>query len=257
LAPTPSGYLHLGNLVNFVLTWSQVRREKGILWLRIDDSDAARMRPEYLEAIFRDLEWLGLDWDKGPVSPDDFTKNYSQLLRVDEYFNYAMQLKNTFACECSRKDIGGNLYPGTCSGLNLTLQKDQTALRIHASPIEIGDFIVWKKDGLPAYQLTSVVDDYRMGTNLFIRGEDLKSSSEAQRFLASQLGFENITSARYTHHSLLLDETGKKLSKSEGALSLKAMREAGATPRDCLQRVAKSIGLSKQVNSLSDFLLID
>ena len=79
LAPTPSGYLHLGNAVNFVLTWLLTRQAGGVLHLRIDDLDRARLRPAYLENIFRVIDWLGLDYDHGPTGPDDFLRHHSQL----------------------------------------------------------------------------------------------------------------------------------------------------------------------------------
>ena len=85
LAPTPSGYLHLGNAVNFVLTWLLTRRASGVLHLRIDDLDRARLRPAYLDNIFRVIDWLGLDYDHGPHGPDDFLRHHSQLLHLPEY----------------------------------------------------------------------------------------------------------------------------------------------------------------------------
>ncbi|WP_460503336.1 glutamate--tRNA ligase family protein, partial [Hymenobacter agri] len=85
LAPTPSGFLHLGNAVNFVLTWLLTRRAGGTLHLRIDDLDRARLRPAYLDNIFRVIDWLGIDYDHGPTGPDDFLRHHSQLLHLPEY----------------------------------------------------------------------------------------------------------------------------------------------------------------------------
>src|SRR5580704_15637290 len=85
IAPTPSGYLHIGNALNFVMTWLWVRKEGGQLRLRIDDSDTTRSKPEFIEDIFRTLDWLGMDWDEGPQTPDEQQRIYSQALRAERY----------------------------------------------------------------------------------------------------------------------------------------------------------------------------
>jgi glutamyl/glutaminyl-tRNA synthetase len=121
LAPTPSGFLHLGNGASFVATWALARAYEGHILLRIDDLDAERMRTEYLNDVFQTLDWLGLDWDEGPFSTDDFTKNWSQHLRLDAYEKALQDLQKTgdlYVCNCSRKDIRerstNGLYPNTC-----------------------------------------------------------------------------------------------------------------------------------------------
>jgi len=122
LAPTPSGYLHLGNACNFLLTWLWIRHLGGELWLRIDDLDQARVRPEYIEDIFQQLDWLGLDTDQGPRSVGELQKTWTQQLRTERYLSALTTLKNTgalYRCICSRRQWQALVgeeghYPGTC-----------------------------------------------------------------------------------------------------------------------------------------------
>ena len=228
LAPTPSGHLHWGNLYNFVLTWGEVRRAGGRLALRIDDLDATRARPEYVEDIFRTLEWLGFDWDEGPSGPDDFFKYHSQLSRIAEYRSWLSKWPG-YACACSRQEIKLRTqlhYDGFCRQRRLPHVKDQTAWRS-----ELGDIILWRKDDLPAYHLVSLVEDLRFATNLLVRGKDLQDATAQQQQLALALGAsgESFVNARTIHHALLLDEQGNKLSKSAQASSLSEWRKSGKT----------------------------
>lgn len=275
LAPTPSGYLHLGNGVNFIQTWLLVRKAGGVLKLRIDDLDSERCRPEYIEDIFRQLDWLGLDWDEGPGTPDDFTRRHSQRLRLDRYREVLAGLRECaplFACTCSRKEIlqrsPSGLYPGTCRQLSHT-QTAAHALRIMVDPgtkvligaeavhldRELGDFVVWRRDDRPAYQLASLVDDHDDLVNLIVRGEDLLVSSGAQLYLAAQLGWEEFARTRFIHHPLLPGPDGRKLSKSDDALSLAALRTRGETPLLAYRAVARQLGINPaELTSLADLL---
>lgn len=286
LAPTPSGYLHLGNAVNFILTWLLVRHGCGRLKLRIDDADAARSRPEYIADIFFQLEWLGLDWDLGPGGPDDFTARHSQLQRLERYREVLERLAKQgllFFCTCTRRQIkqadGGRLYPGTCHHRRHTPAAAHTIrirvadhwtyqpelprpeLPSHIFPpvglaAEMGDFILWRRDDLPAYQLASLVDDLDDRSNLIVRGLDLLPSTAAQYFLAQQLGREgeSFLQASFFHHPLLTNAQGGKLAKSDQALSLAAMRQNGTTAGDIYRRTAGFLGLSNadDINSLAD-----
>ena len=237
LAPTPSGYLHLGNILNFYLTWKKVRERQGVLWLRIDDMDADRLRSVYVEDIFRTLEWLGIDYDKGPMGPDDFFKNFSQQQKIDHYRSKIKRIKDTFNCVCSRKDRKKQSDP--CRNKNRKFKKDKTVTRIKApGTIPLGDFIIWRKNDLPAWPLTCVVDDYDSGVNLIVRGMDLKETSEAQVFLAEKLGLKQLSQTKYLYHELLLDEYGQKLSKSKDA-SVQSMREKGMSPCKIMEILKK------------------
>lgn len=251
LAPTPSGYLHLGNAFNFVFTWLLMRSQGGRLRLRIDDLDRARTREAYLTDIFRSLDWLGLDWDEGPSSPEDHRRSHSQQLRLDRYQAALDQLaeqKTIFACRCSRREVQARSqdgqYPGTCRELNLPLDAPQHAWRLRTpqpcpviwhdgwlGPQELDlsqamrDPVLRKKDGLAAYQLASVIDDLDHGVSHVVRGADLLPSSAAQRYLAAQGGRDDFLSIHLLHHPLLMDSQGQKLSKSAGARSLMHLRE--------------------------------
>ena len=197
LAPTPSGYLHLGNAVNFLITWLMVRQAGGTLKLRIDDADADRTQPGYIEDIFRQLDWLGITWDEGPAGPDDFHRHHSQLQRIGRYWAVLGQLAATaslFPCTCSRKAIRehstSGLYPGTCRGRREP-PAGEHAIRI-AVPAEtmvlvgedavalgalMGDFVLWRRDNQPAYQLASLVDDLDDRITCIVRGMDLLPAS--------------------------------------------------------------------------------
>lgn len=262
LAPTPSGYLHLGNALNFLLTWLLTRRAGGTLTLRIDDADRGRCRPEFIADIFHQLEWLGLEWEEGPTGPDDFTAHHSQLKRLERYRHFLELLRAKellFACTCSRQDIRAashnGLYPGTCRF------RQQAPAVLHtwriSSSTDMGDFVLWRRDGLPAYQLASLVDDLDHRINLIVRGDDLFSSSAAQLYLAARLGPAGSAFSRVTfhHHPLCLATDGRKLAKSDQALSLAAMRQQGVEPAAIYRRAAAFLGLPQQdIGSLPELL---
>lgn len=241
LAPTPSGYLHLGNAVNFVLTWLLTRQAGGRLHLRIDDLDRTRLRRPYLDNIFRVIDWLGLDYDHGPSGPDDFLRHYSQLLYLPDYNRVLRRLSQqpglVYASQRSRSEADlaatpphflpplGLQMPGAAwrvrvpAGAEISFRdgwQEETAVLLNQA---MPDFIIRKKDGVAAYQLASVVDDLRLGTTLIVRGLDLQASTAAQLWLAAQLSETrpfNAARIQFYHHALLTDAAGRKLSKSHG-----------------------------------------
>jgi len=259
LAPTPSGYLHLGNAVNFVLTWLLVRRAGGTLHLRIDDLDRARLRQPYLENIFRVINWLKIEYDYGPAGPDDFLRHYSQLLHLPSYNQVLRRLAQQpgLLYGSPRSRTGPKAasvplaMPGVAwrawlaAGTTVSLVDGwQGSVQVPLA-MEIPDFIVRKKDGVAAYQLASVVDDLRLGTTLIVRGLDLLPSTAAQLWLASQLPETSRFAAppiQFYHHALLTDAAGQKLSKST-----QASGEAGvlalAGPAVVYATVAQLLGL--------------
>jgi glutamyl-tRNA synthetase len=256
LAPTPSGYLHLGNAVNFVLTWLLVRRAGGTLHLRIDDLDRARLRRPYLENIFRVIDWLGLDYDHGPVGPDDFLRHYSQLLHLPDYNRtlrrlaqqpglvYATQRSRTSAAEAVPlatpgaawrvrvpPDVALAAAPGSAPGLLAAVMPD---------------FVVRKKDGVAAYQVASIVDDLRLGTTLIVRGLDLLPSTTAQLWLAAQLPESRVfgpSRLQFYHHPLLTNPAGHKLSKSTQASGDAGVLALPGGPARVYQAVAQLLQL--------------
>jgi glutamyl/glutaminyl-tRNA synthetase len=248
IAPTPSGVLHVGNAWSFTLTWLAARATGGHVHLRIDDMDAARSRPEHVEDIFAVLEWLGLDWDSGPRDAAEFRASHSQRLRLDRYRAALETLRSrgcVYACTCSRTQVrqagAGNtvVYPGTCRDRGTDAPAGEHALRFRLETEvarvrdpegaafflhperDLGDFILLRKNGDPAYQLTSLVDDEELGINFIVRGLDLMPSTGVQVALAETLGLRTFPQARFWHHSLILDDQGEKLSKSVGSESLR------------------------------------
>ncbi|MEQ8702543.1 MAG: glutamate--tRNA ligase family protein [Phaeodactylibacter sp.] len=276
LAPTPSGLLHPGNGLSFIMTWAIARAKQGQVLLRIDDLDKARTREAYVEDVFRTLDWLGLDYDEGPAGVDDFFANWSQHTRLEQYSAYLQQLmegRHLFACTCSRKQIrdinADGRYPGTCCTRSLAFNAAKTAWRIIAPPKNtivvlnhwrnsqekvalepIDAFVVRQKNGFPAYQLASLVDDLLHGINLIVRGSDLWDSTLSQLYLAQLLEAEPFLNSTFWHHPLLTGNDGEKLSKSKGAGSLKAWREAGKSPTPLFKQAAALLGLEEEAGSL-------
>lgn len=251
IAPTPSGYLHIGNACNFLLTEAIVRSAKGRLRLRIDDLDTPRVRPEYVQDIFESLAWLNIRTDEGPRDAPELTAIFSQRLRIAQYNTLLDQLVAmglVFACNCSRKELQqaseDGQYPGTCIGKQIPLDTPDVSWRIQTSEQAvvrfhdqiIGEqeiklwhvqryFIIRRRDGLPAYHIASLSDDVHDNINTIVRGEDLLSSTAAQLYLAALLELDSFFKTTFYHHPLLKDLSGEKLSKSAGSSSLKAMRE--------------------------------
>ena len=287
IAPTPSGLLHEGNGASFILTYALARAYEGQILLRIDDLDAERMRIEYLDDIFRTLDWLGIEWDEGPTSVSDFQQNWSQHHRLDLYQNALEELKNTegvvYACNCSRKQINAaslnGLYPQTCRFKHLDFEEKETAWRIHVPEstsvsvknvdIEIqnihhssfiihhltGDFVIRQKNGLPAYQVASLVDDGHFGINVIVRGSDLWTSTAAQIFLAEQLGRTTFKETLFLHHVLTTNEKGEKLSKSKGSNALAEWRNARKTPEKLIKQAAQWLNLP-EIGNLNELIAV-
>ena len=266
LAPTPSGFLHLGNAVNFLVTWAIVRSRKGRLHLRIDDMDGIRFRPDVLEDIFTSLDWLGLDWDTGPSGPDDFYQNFS-LQKKKEYYRGRLQAldkmrRKTFVCRCSRASIKkvspNGLYPGTCRNAGLAFESgrhtvrlrvdnDTGGIQVNNQRIDLaevfGDFVLWRKDDQPSYHLASLLEDEDGGINFIVRGRDLLFSTAAQIYLARCFGFSSFPESEFIHHRLVWGSNGEKLSKSRGAYALKDLKQSGGSPANAVKTAARILGL--------------
>lgn len=276
LAPTPSGYLHTGNALSFLLTAELAQRAGGRLRLRIDDLDGARVRPQYLENIFQTLHWLGIDWQDGPRDPTDFQQHFSQHLpaRLARYEALLQALTAVpgavYACTCSRAELAvttpDGRYAGTCRARALPLNTPGAAWRLRV-PVEaqvawsdgrlgpqavavaeaVGDFVVRKKDGLPAYQVASVADDVADGTTLIVRGADLLPSTAAQLWLAQVAGaaYAAFGQTNFLHHPLVLDDTGRKMSKSQQTtLDRGALHDANLNPAALRRQAAKWLSLA-------------
>ena len=269
LAPTPSGYLHLGNAFSFILTWLLVRRLEGKLQLRIDDLDSARLKRDCLEDIFLQLEWLGLEYDSGPQGPEEHLKHYSQTLKIEDYreaLSSLRQLRSLYACQCSRKRYlaisEDGLYPKTCRDKKLDLDQPEITWRFKSesealsdtlffegsseedsSSKPLGDAVLLRRNGIPSYQIASLVDDMKNRSTLIVRGIDLYPSSLFQQTVAEKLGWATFSEICFVHHSLLKDSTGKKYAKSEGAYSLKDLKQENSDPGFVYRGVACWLGL--------------
>lgn len=261
-APSPSGRMHLGNVFSAMLAWLSVRSKKGEMVLRIEDLDPDRCRKEYALQLMEDLKWLGLDWDE---------EQPWQSCRSEAYANAFETLQGkVYPCYCSRTELhaasaphasdGRLLYAGTCRDLTDAERAEKTktpAWRIMVPDRrygvldglqglyeenlarECGDFILRRADGVYAYQLAVVVDDAAGGVTEVVRGSDLLSSTPRQAYLQDLLGYVR---PEYYHVPLLIDKSGRRLSKRDGDLDLGVLREAMA-PEELLGRLAWAAGL--------------
>lgn len=243
IAPTPSGFLHQGNLYNFLLTARIAVEIDAQIALRIDDLDAFRMRDEYVEDVFRCLRWLGIEWTGPPQNMDEYRAIAATPGRIDRYYDRldAMIAAGlpAFVCRCSRRDLSRDATcERGCAGQRLKLVAGKTAVRVRvpdqhdALRSAMGDFIVWRREDLPAYQLQSLIDDVDMGITHIVRGEDLLDSTLAQHYLASFLPGSHFDQIRFFHHGLVMGEHGGKLSKSQGTDRLDLTPDLLADLRD-------------------------
>ncbi|MEC7103159.1 MAG: glutamate--tRNA ligase family protein [Actinomycetota bacterium] len=250
LAPTPSGFVHEGNLVNFLVISHVAQTCDAAVALRLDDIDRPRIRGEYIDDIFRVLTWLEIPWTDGPRSTADMAQ-WTQHQRLDRYQRAREELWMTglaYHCTCSRTQwnaFTGDSCPGECRQGNHAFQVGRTATRLHLDGIP--DPIIWRRDDLPAYHLTSIVDDCDGRIDLVVRGEDLASSTDVQRRISHLLPGNTFHQAHVLHHPLVTSE-GRKLSKSAGAQAspLTLSHELRATVSD----VAATYSASAQADLL-------
>ncbi|MFL6830776.1 MAG: tRNA glutamyl-Q(34) synthetase GluQRS [Sphingomicrobium sp.] len=251
-APSPTGRLHLGHAFSAVLG-RQRAHGSGRFRLRIEDLDQTRSRPEFVDGIFEDLRWLGLDWDEPVLVQSERTNAYAEAL--DELRRRGL----AYACFCTRADIAQSLtaphgdaaisYPGTCRvlpddpgrraatphcwrldsgkalelvGLPAWTEEDGRVYEAAAS--DIGDAILARKDAPASYHLACVIDDCATGVTLVVRGADLRPSTPIQRVLQALLGLPEPT---YLHHPLVTHADGRRLAKRDLAPALAAMRDDG------------------------------
>jgi glutamyl-tRNA synthetase len=263
LAPSPTGLLHLGHARTFWVAQERARANNGTLVLRNEDIDSTRFKLEFVPQMIEDLRWFGFEWQEGPDCGGAFGP-YSQSERRPFYAAALEKLRERcfiYPCTCSRKDIrdatsapnAGDeepIYPGTCRDKNPSTLNSQPSTRFNwrfrvpdgetisftdgncgeqkfVAGKDFGDFVVWRHDDVPAYQLACVVDDAAMGITEVVRGADLLMSTARQILLYRALG---LTPPAFYHCALMLDEKGKRLAKRHDALSLRALRERGETP---------------------------
>lgn len=279
IAPTPSGFLHLGNAYSFLITKALAEKTGAKILLRIDDLDRERYRPEYVQDIFDTLDFLEINIDLGPKNLKEFELEWSQIHRMGLYENALEKLRaggSLFACDCSRKKIqmldSSGYYLGQCLDRKLSLEKPEVAWRVNTMesdevvfneypsqtisaliPQDTAFYVVRKKDRLPAYHLTSVLDDVHYGVDLIVRGKDLYSSTLAQLDLAKKLGYDQFSHITFSHHALIKGEKQEKLSKSEGATSIQYLRKEGKKLQDIFGILGRLLGIKEPIHSYSDF----
>jgi len=254
-APSPTGYLHLGHVVNAIYTWGVARALGGRVLLRLEDHDRIRSRPEFAASLLEDLDWLGFVADQGrePL--------VRQSHRHEIYEQALDQLRRdgrVYACDCSRSDIGSERYRGRCRDRGLEEQTGRgLRVRIDSRPAravdllageveqrpheQCGDVLVKDRDGHWTYQFAATVDDFRQGVTLVIRGADLESSTGRQVLLAGMLGRPK--PAHFLHHPLIVDASGHKLSKSAGDTGVRELRASGVSASDVIGQAAAAIHL--------------
>jgi glutamyl-tRNA synthetase len=325
LAPSPTGYLHLGHARTFWVAWQRARAAAGKLVFRNEDLDQQRCRPPYVQAMYEDLRWLGLTWDEGPEVGGPFSP-YSQSQRHDFYLDAWRRLRDRgfiYPCSCSRKDLERALeaphddsdeapYPGTCrhklavagdfasptgvswrfrvpdpprhantgragdpgdpprhantgraggpgdpprhantgraggpgDGETVAFDDGYFGEQRFLSGKEFSDFLIWRRDDIPAYQLAVVADDAAMQITEVVRGADLLKSAARQILLFRALGHPP---PRYFHCPLLRDEHNVRLAKRHDALSLRTLRAQGADPAALREQLAGEIEWNRNI----------
>ena len=347
LAPSPTGYLHLGHARTFWVAWQRARAAHGKLIFRNEDLDYQRCKPEFVRAMYEDLHWLGLDWDEGLIlSPrsgrsgqsgrsslgngvaDEGVSGgggvthegsevgsfgpYSQSERRSFYLDAWRKLRDSgliYPCTCSRKDLERALsapheslhgaalhgplhdpgtpseepqqgdalgvddelpYPGTCrekigtakdyespagvswrfkvpDGETISFNDGYFGRQEFVADRDFADFLLWRRDDIPAYQLAVVVDDAAMQITEVVRGADLLKSTARQLLLIRTLGY---SVPAYFHCPLLRDEKNVRLAKRHDALSLRKLREQGMTAEELRKRFVEEAGWDKELRRL-------
>lgn len=229
IAPTPSGYLHRGNLVHVLVVDTVARRLDLDVHLRIDAFDSPRVRPDYVRDIFRALDALQIGWDTGPRSPQDVNTPWESIDWHGELAAASHRGLSMFACRCSRRDRGAGRVC-TCQVAGVAFIAGEAALRLDADRSGLDKTLhgtlLWRRDDVPSTHLASVITDRDSAITHVIRGADLAESSHAQRAIAPFFAADCVAHATFMHHDLLVTTAGEKLSKSAGS----AARPIDMTP---------------------------
>ena len=269
LAPSPTGLLHVGHAWTFWTAFQRARERHGVLVFRNEDLDPQRSKPQFAEAMLEDLRWLGIEWQEGPDVGGPFGP-YAQSERRECYLAAWRELRDRgflYPCTCSRKDLAGaagaphgdddeSLYSGRCrphapeakdhpspagvnwrfrvpDGESVSFPDLRQGPQSFVAGKDFGDFVVWRRDDVPAYQLAVVADDAAMRITEVVRGADLLRSTARQILLARALG---LPVPAYYHCELVKDQRGVRLAKRHDPLSLRALRASGLSPDEVLRR---------------------
>jgi glutamyl-tRNA synthetase len=267
IAPSPTGFLHLGHAATFWTAYARAVAAEGNLVLRMEDLDPQRSKPEFAQAAIEDLQWLGIHWQEGPDIGGPHAP-YTQSERQPLYLaalHKLIEQRRVYPCRCTRKDLAQlaqaphedePIYPGTCrpsaaedslsnpldTGVNwrfhvpdgerIEFRDEHFGLQRFTAGEDFGDFLVWRKDGVPAYQLAVTVDDPAMRITEVVRGADLLKATARQILLCRALG---LPEPSWHHCPLILDENGRRLAKRHDALSLRKLRASGMKPEEVLK----------------------
>ncbi len=277
-APSPTGFLHLGHAYSALMAWDAACANGGEFLLRIEDIDLARCKPEYEQAIYDDLNWLGLAW------PTPVMRQSTHLSTYNSAMQKLIDLGLCYPCKCTRKDISqalsapqegvgigpdGPIYPRTCQHRSMNDRTEADAIRMNVikavsrletdmlytetgqqkpQAIKIvkddlisacGDIVLARKDIGTSYHLSVVVDDAEQNITHITRGLDLAPATPIHVVLQKLLG---VPTPIYHHHRLIRDENGKRLAKRDDARSIRHYRQNGATPQDIREMVGLSHG---------------
>jgi glutamyl-tRNA synthetase len=268
IAPSPTGLLHLGHARTFLIVAERAQQAGGVLVFRNEDLDPERCRPEFVAAMFEDLRWLGIHWSEGPDCGGPHAP-YSQSERREIYLAAWRLLRDggfIYPCTCSRKELAQAasapndlddepIYPGKCrgrtdagsfqepAGVNWRFRVpdgEEIAFQdLHLGPQrfvagkDFGDFVIWRRDDVPAYQLAVVADDHTMRITEVVRGADLLKSTARQLLLYRAFG---LPAPKFYHCDLLRDESGVRLAKRHDALSIQRLRESGLSADEVRRR---------------------
>lgn len=280
LAPSPTGSLHLGHARTFWVAHQRARFARGQIIFRNEDLDYQRCKPQFVQAMYEDLRWLGLNWDEGPDVGGPFAP-YSQRQRRKVYLDCWRKLREggfIYPCSCSRKDLERALqaphdddeevpYPGTCrdkitsagswplpagiswrfkvpDGERIAFEDTYFGPQDFKAGRDFSDFLVWRRDDIPAYQLAVVADDEAMQIIEVVRGADLLKSTARQLLLIRALGFNT---PGYFHCPLMRDEHNLRLAKRHDALSLRTLRNQGANPEALRRKFEQEIEWNKNL----------
>lgn len=275
LAPSPTGLLHIGHARTFWIAAERARKHQGTLILRNEDLDSQRSSAEFAHAMTEDLHWLGIQWSEGPDRGGGYGP-YSQSERRPHYFAAWQQLRDRgfiYPCTCSRKDLAQMasapndlddepIYPGRCrerhdvgmysepvgvnwrfrvpDGEEIAFPDVNLGAQRYVTGSDFGDFLVWRKDGVPSYQLAVVVDDAAMHVSEVVRGADLLKSTARQLLLQRALAY---LAPAYFHCQLVRDASGIRLAKRWDALSIRHLRQSGMSSEGVLELAFQGLGV--------------
>jgi glutamyl/glutaminyl-tRNA synthetase len=262
VAPSPTGFLHLGHAATFWQAFARARKHSGNLLLRNEDLDPLRSKSEFVEAMVEDLEWVGIAWEPPMVSQSERGELYRAA------FERLVEAGFVYPCGCSRKDLARMMhaphedvddepvYDGRCRPGGEVLSRSlvpemnyrfrvpdgevvgfvdgNVGVQEFTAGVDFGDFLVWRKDGLPSYQLACVVDDAEMGITEVVRGADLLKSTARQMLLQRALGSPAVD---YFHTQLMVNEHGVRLAKRHDALAIRTLRQRGLSREDVLAMI--------------------